>query len=342
MSTSNKFSARPSVARWNISSKDDPAALDFYRSGIADWYRVSEFDDSRPFFTENVIYQFGSYVLGRGKSVGQVLSRGPAEIRRSGLDSVAIMLDLVGMKGDVDGVDVNTPAGAFHLRDLARPSALKVEAVDAVVLAMPREIAPRWLVDRNFHGLSVDGSHQISRLLSGHLMALLEAAAHLSVEEGVAAIEAALVLAERAFVNSGRFTHEQAQAVYRSLRAAAVTLIDQMLFNPTLRIETLTRQLGVSRATLFRAFANSGGINLYIKRRRLQLSHEALVHRIGHRPTIGEIARAHGFVSESHFSRSFRDYYGQPPGSLSPLKPLAQPAGSQDGIRYDMLLDWMR
>lgn len=342
MATSNKFSARPGVARWNISSKDDPAALDFYRSGIADWYQASAFDDSQPFFTENVIYQFGDYVLGRGRSVGQVLSRGPSEIRRSGLDSVAIILDLVGMKGDVDGIDINTPAGAFHLRDLARPSAFKVESVDAVVLAMPRNAAPRWLIERNCHGLSIDGTPQISRLLTGHLMALLESAPSLTVDEGTAGIEAALVMAERALLNTGRFTTGQTEAVYRGMRASAITLIDRALHDPSLKIETLTHALGVSRATLFRAFALSGGINLYIKRRRLEMAREALLARRGRRPTIGQIAHAHGFVSESHFSRSFREYYGQPPGALSPLEPRAQPAGNQDGIRYDMLLDWMK
>ena len=335
------FSARPSVARWNVSGQDDPSALDFYRNGISDWYQASDFAPDKTFFTENLVYQFGPYVLGRGRSVGQVLVRGADEIRRSGLDSVAIMLDLAGIKGDVDGLDVNTPAGTFHLRDLRRPSASKVDAVDALVLSMPRGAAPRWLVEQNFHGVSIDGTLQISRLLAGHLTALLVSAPSLSVEDGVARIEAALVMAERAVLNTGHFTNGQTEAVYRGLRTSAVRLIDQMLHTPELRIERLTHALGVSRATLFRAFALSGGIKLYIKRRRLELAHAALLARIGRRPTIGEIAHAHGFVSESHFSRSFKDHYGHAPGSLQPLEPLPPSEGGTAGIRYDLVLDWM-
>lgn len=337
----DKVSPAPGVSRWNLSAEHDPSVIEFYRSGISDWYQVSQLAADRTFFTDNVVYQFGPYVLGRGKSVGQVLVRGPSEIRRSGIDSVAIMLDLVGIKGDADGTDVNTPAGAFHLRDLARPSAIKAEAVDAIVLAMPRDAAPRWLINRNFHGLSIDGSPQISRLLTGHLMALLDTAPALTIDDGVAGIEAALVMVERAFMNSGRLTDGQTQAIYRGLRASAITLIDRVLHDPALKIETLTRSLGVSRATLFRAFAPSGGIGLYIKRRRLEVAREALLARVGRRPTVGEIAHAHGFVSESHFSRSFRDHYGQAPGSIEPNGSSGLSDAGQTGIRYDLVLDWM-
>ncbi|KQY66784.1 MULTISPECIES: helix-turn-helix domain-containing protein [unclassified Brevundimonas] len=341
MALGNKSSGPPPAAGWSISAKDVPSALDFYLNGISDWYGVSEIDHGQAFFTDNIVYQFGPYVLGRGRSVGQVLVRGPGEIRRSGLDSVALMLDLAGMKGDADGVDINTPAGSFHLRDLARPSALKVGAVDAVVLAMPRDVAPRWLVDRNFHGLTIDGTSRLSRLLTGQLIALLESAPSLTVEDGLASIEAALVLAGRAFTDTGRLSTDQTAAVYRGLRSSAVALIDRAVHDPHFTIGSLTHALGVSRATLFRAFALSGGVQLYIKHRRLEFAREALLARVGRRPTIGEIAHAHGFVSESHFSRSFRDHYGQAPGAVQSPGPSARPASDQAGIRYDLVLGWM-
>ena len=340
MSTSDRAPAGPGVAAWKITSHDNPLAEEFYRSGIRDWYGVSHLDSDRPFFTENLIYQFGDYVIGRGRAVGQVLVRGPDEIRRSGLDTVAVILDLAGMKGDADGQDVNAPPGSFHLRDLARPSAFKVDAVDAIVLAMPRDQAPAWLVDRNIHGLSIDGTPQISRLLTGHLMSLLQAAPALSVEEGVTSIEAALVMVERAFNSTGKLSESQSEAVYRRLRASAVILIDQRLHEPDLKIDQLIRVLGASRATLFRAFASSGGINLYIKRRRLERARDALQVREGRHPSVAEIGRAHGFISESHFSRSFQDLFGHRPGARQTPAPPPPPV-DPGGIRYDLLLDWI-
>lgn len=340
MSISDLAAAGPGVAAWKISAAENPLAEEFYRSAIRDWYGVSQLNADSTFFTDNLIYQFGDYVIGRGRSVGQVLTRGPDEVRRSGLDNVAVMLDFAGMRGDADGRDVNAPPGSFHLRDLARPSAFKVDAVDAIVLAMPRHRAPTWLIDRNIHGLNIDGTPQISRLLTGHLIALLQAAPGLSVEEGVASIEAALVMVERAFRSTGEFNATQAGAVYRRLRASAVILIDQRLHEPDLKIDQLIRVLGASRATLFRAFASSGGINLYIKQRRLDRAREALLVRQGRQPSVAEIGRAHGFISESHFSRSFQDQFGHRPGARQiPAPP--QPPGSPGGIRYDLLLDWL-
>lgn len=340
MSASDQSGGRPGVAAWKVTAGENPLAEEFYRSAIRDWYGVSDINLDRPFFTDNVVYQFGDYVIGRGRSVGQVLVRGSGEIRRSGLDSVAVMLDLVGMKGDADGHDVNAPPGSFHLRDLARPSAFRVDAVDAIVLAMPRDRAPSWLVAQNLHGISMDGTPQISRLLTGHLMALLEAAPRLSVEEGVVSIEAALVMAERAFKNSGQLTATQSEAVYRRLRASAAKLIDQRLHEPDLKIDQLVRALGASRATLFRAFASSGGIGLVIKQQRLEKARAALLAREGRYPSVAEIGRAHGFTSESHFSRSFQDRFGHRPGALQ-APAAAAPAGSSGGIRYDLVLGWI-
>lgn len=339
MSISNQGLTGPGVVAWTITSNDDPLAEEFYRSAIHDLYAVSHIDTDRTFFTANISYRFGDYVIGRGRSVGQMRVRGPEDIRRSGLDSVMVVLDLVGMRGDADGRDVNAAPGSFHIRDLARPSAFRTDAVDTIALAIPRDRAPAWLVDRNIHGLNIDGTSQISRLLTGHLMALMQAAPGLSVEEGITSIEAALVMLERAFKNTGNLTASQSETVYRRLRASAVVLIDQRLHVPDLKIDQLIQILGASRATLYRAFASSGGINLYIQQRRLDRAREALLARRGRHPSVAEIGRAHGFISESHFSRSFQEQFGYRPGARkTPTPPL--PPG-EPGIRYDLLLDWI-
>ena len=253
---------------------------------------------------------------------------------------MALILDLSGMKGDADGRDVNAAPGSFHVRDLARPSRFKVKAVDAIVVAMPRDRAPQWLVDQNAHGLNIDGTPRISRLLRGHLTTLMRAAPGLSADEGATCIEAALVMAERAFKDTGKLTATQSKVVQKGLRASAVTLIDERLNEQDLKIDWLVSALGTSRATLFRAFALSGGINLYIKERRLERAREALAARVDQRPSVAEIGRAHGFVSESHFSRSFRDHFGYSPSVLqSPKSPSARAA--HGNIRFDLVLGWM-
>ncbi|KQW78748.1 helix-turn-helix transcriptional regulator [Brevundimonas sp. Root1279] len=352
MTTSPTNTSRPGVASWNISAKDNPDAYEYYQSGISEWYEVSSVEDGaqRPFFTQNTVCQFGEYVLGRGRSVGQTLTRGPAEVRRSGMDAVTIILNFASTQGDVDGVDINTGPGTVHFRDLSRTSAAQVTAVDAITLVVPRDLAPRWLTERQCHGLTVDSSRVLGGLLVNHLSGLGGAAPLMTVDEGIAGIEAALMLAESALIHSDRLSANDNAAAYRSLRADAVRLIDRELFNPELGIESLMQELAVSRATLFRAFSESGGVNLFIKHRRLQKARAALLRRVGHRPTIGEIARAHGFVSESHFSRAFREYCGTAPGALGTLGALGaapsvvspHPQQDNNAMRYDVLLGWMK
>ncbi len=329
------------LAEWDLTSDGCDQLLTQYRNGLADGYDTSEFDPELPFFSESRVFQFEKYVLIRSRSVGQRLSRTQAEIRRSGLDCLAIILDLSGMQGDANGRTFNTPAGTVHLRDLARPSNAKVESLDLIVLAIPRDAAPEWLVTRDFHGLSIESSLPLGNLLAENLITLMKLAHRLSLEEGVAAIEAALTLAQQALITAGHFSAPQSQDRNSNLRAAAKEFVDSRLSDQSLNVSELVEGLGVSRATLFRAFGSSGGVGLYIKHRRLKLAREALFVRVGHRPSIGEIAHAHGFSGTAYFSRAFKQRYGQAPGQLQPIKGPATVLEASGAIRYDLVRDWL-
>lgn len=336
--------ARPNLARWSISAANDPTALDCYREGLANWYGASDFDEiALPrFFTDNVVCQFGDYVVGRGRSIGQTLVRGVREIRQSGFDGVILLLDLGGMAGDIDGVSVTGRPGTVHVRQLWRPSAARVASVDAISIALPREATPAWLLEPQFHGARIDDGPAVGRVLINHMTALAAAAPAMNLDEGVASVRAALTLAEQAFRNSGRFAPDQTRALYAGIRTTATALIDRQLTDPDLGVGSLIGALGVSRATLFRAFAEDGGINIHIRRRRLHSARGALLQRVGRRPSVAEIAHAHGFVSESHFSRLFRATYGEAPGAVGASQSAALHGQQQDGMRYDLLLGWIK
>lgn len=329
------------IARWNISAANDVDALDRYRDGLSDWYGATDFEEAAlpRFFTDNLVCRFGDYVVGRGRSIGQVLVRGAHEIRRSHLDGVVLLLDLAGMDGDIDGVRVSGRPGTVHVRHLSRPSGARVAMVDAITIAIPREVAPVWILEPRFHGASIDDRPAIGRVLINHMTALSAAAPRMGCEEGIASVRAALTLAEKAFLNTGQLAPEQTRTVYAGIRASADALIDRRLIDPDLGIGSLIGALGVSRATLFRAFADNGGINGHIRRRRLHRARVALMERDGRSPTVAEIAHSHGFVSESHFSRLFRAAYGEAPGAVRAGRALT-PCGVGD-MRYDLVLGWM-
>lgn len=90
-------------------------------------------------------------------------------------------------------------------------------------------------------------------------------------------------------------------------------IIDQNLGDPDLGIETLLTDVGASRATIYRDFAEDGGLQRYIHMRRLQRAFRLLSEAPPGRGAVQDVATRCGFLSLAHFSRSFRARFGVAP-----------------------------
>ena len=82
-------------------------------------------------------------------------------------------------------------------------------------------------------------------------------------------------------------------------------------------VDELSRDVGISRAQLYRRLQNLTGIpaNQMIKEFRLKRAFEMLQMKIG---TISEIAYQVGFSSPSYFNTCFSEYFGYSPGKVKP------------------------
>jgi AraC-like DNA-binding protein len=100
------------------------------------------------------------------------------------------------------------------------------------------------------------------------------------------------------------------------LLSNAQAKIERLLENPELSAAMLQKLLRVSRGTLYELFMPNGGVQAYIRERRLQRCYEIL--RSNQRPndTIGTVAFSLGFRSEAHFSRAFKERFGLSPRTL--------------------------
>ncbi|MBC6982151.1 AraC family transcriptional regulator [Caulobacter sp. 17J80-11] len=337
MSSPNKLVERPPRLAWSISSASDPDAIDAYRDSLADLYAVTDLGGGPAgFFNKASSYQFGSTVFGIGASVGQTMRRSAHELRRSGFDGVSIFLNGGAVVGDVDGRDLRAGRGAIHFRDLSRPSNSRAEHVDAIMTVIPREVAPDWLLAGAMHGHAIEATTPAGRMLAAHLRAIAEVADELDTADGLAAIDAALVLARRSIGAAQAMSPDEAQAAYRTVRRMAIEVIDQRLLDRDLNADLIAAHLGVSRATLYRAFESSGGVAVGIQRRRLARAYAILRQRKGTSPTVADVGFDCGFASESHFSRAFRERYGIAPGELG------TPEGQALKVRHDVVMDWLR
>lgn len=99
----------------------------------------------------------------------------------------------------------------------------------------------------------------------------------------------------------------------------------------------------MSRATLYRLFESIGGIAAYIQSRRLARAYAALVRPAHRHRRLYDIALDWGFVSEAHFSRSFRRAFGLSPSEARALagstrRVAVRAPGSEDAHDY---ADWL-
>lgn len=98
-------------------------------------------------------------------------------------------------------------------------------------------------------------------------------------------------------------------------REAAQRLIDDRLAQPGFSVRDITREIGISRASLYRLFESYGGVQKFIQLRRLQHLRTHLDDRGFDDQSLAELAPQSGFSSEAHASRLFKRTFGISPGA---------------------------
>jgi ligand-binding sensor domain-containing protein/signal transduction histidine kinase/AraC-like DNA-binding protein len=95
-----------------------------------------------------------------------------------------------------------------------------------------------------------------------------------------------------------------------------VQIIEERIADPAFNTEVLSRETGMSRVHLFRKMKQITGQSAsdFIRKFRMQKAAYLLA---GNKGFIKEIANETGFTSLSHFSHSFREYYGISPGEYA-------------------------
>jgi len=201
--------------------------------------------------------------------------------------------------------------GSLLFADMARTSRHESTASRSMTLAVPRDIALRLGIDpARAHGQVRGGAG--AALLGAHLLQIIEAAQMLpaALEEQLArTILDLLVVA--ADVRGGADGGLMAAAP----SAAALRVRDEIesrLESPSLKVGDLARRLGMSRSSLHRWFAEEGGVQPYIRERRLQAALRALKDHSA-QEQIGAIAERLGFSDGAHLSRLFRARFGMTP-----------------------------
>lgn len=99
-------------------------------------------------------------------------------------------------------------------------------------------------------------------------------------------------------------------------RLAMRSYLDRNLSDPSLGIDHLLRTFGASRPSIYRSFADVGGVSNYINARRLDRAFHRLRSTGPSHGRIKEIANQFGYYDTAYFNRLFRQRFGTTPGNI--------------------------
>ncbi|QUS39938.1 helix-turn-helix domain-containing protein [Tardiphaga alba] len=210
-----------------------------------------------------------------------------------------------GFNGTINRQTTTIGPGKVALIDLAHPVNTRAFASTTVSLIVPRKL----LDGVPFDTLKPRLDTLRNDLLAAHIRSLLERSAQLTEADVTATIDDTVGFLKRLLAPMpDDFLVRQKDADENILALTEATIRDHLAL-PELSPDWLALKLDISRATLYRLFADHGGIMRYVQERRLLAVQAALSDPLETR-RLSRLASDLGFSSEAHFSRSFRARFG--------------------------------
>jgi AraC-like DNA-binding protein len=333
---------------FQVSTDEVSAQMAFaaFQQSVQDVFAISRRSDD-DYQLDLIAWHLGTIMLGTFRSSALAFDRSPALVASSGLDHFLIQLYVEGgFSGMAGDKPVTVEGGDIVIFDLAQTLQTQASDFSNITLLIPRAFFdPTSNRVDNLHGLVLPAGGAITGMLASYMIALAERITALGANEADVAAKSTVALITNLLSapNSQNFS---TITVTPSPISRLTTEIDRRLRDPELDADTLASSLGMSRASLYRAFDSMGGIADYIRRRRLTIAAMALATPENRRRKISEIAFECGFSSESAFNRAFKAAFGVPPSQARVHNNLlwsladngAYPNASADFVRWMRML----
>ncbi len=197
---------------------------------------------------------------------------------------------------------------------MAQAAAFSLTTSRSIQLAIPRAVADEHFGSvRKLHGEVVEADR--AAMLVSNLLQIRDALPDLTTRHEPRLARTVLDMLAIALDQAAESPREAPTERGAPSLAAARQEIESRLGLPSLTIAMLCQRLNVSRSTLYRMFEPEGGVEAYIRKRRLEQVRIALLDPAS-TDRIGDLAYRWGFSDASHLSRQFRELYGVTPTAL--------------------------
>jgi AraC-like DNA-binding protein len=224
---------------------------------------------------------------------------------RGGLDHYLLqLLATDSSQGDV---------GDIGIFDLAQAPVDPTGPASMASIALPRQALEQAIGSRNLHGVVLKANGAMAPMIAAVLRGLCSPPTSLPQVQAMAAQEALITLLSAALKGDVQAEVAGDLRLGTGLRQRIIEFITSNVHLLELSPDTLCRRFNVSRAHLYRAFANDGGVAKVLRDIRLDAAHRELTGALGTSRSITEIAYGLGFSSGNQLLRSFRARFGVTP-----------------------------
>jgi AraC-like DNA-binding protein len=328
------------VLRFDTNDFPESQRFDIWRAGITTHQVTRSGPAGTPFSALVDAWTLGEMVMTHSRIGAAKMVRTAEMARQDGRDWILVLLLKSGTMTFAidDGAKEQTMRqGEVAVFDTIRDFASDGSAMDSVTCAVSRRaFAQIMFAPLLHHGLIVEGAW--GRLLADYLLSLVRQLPEINAADAsslTGAFVGLLTATLRATQPPGNVPISRSVV---TARQRVESYIDGNLTSDQLTSEQICRKLAITPSSLYRAFADVGGITGYVRKRRLEVIH-ALLSAASEGLSIGEIARQYGFVSAAHFSRAFRKQFGFSPRTARLGSAVVQPP-TEDADEVAVFRHW--
>jgi AraC-like DNA-binding protein len=249
------------------------------------------------------------------RSYGGVRHRRHERVARDNFDHFVLHHVIEGeLLGGPHGAPVRVGPGETLVLDTTRPMESGAREVQLITVSLAREAVRAAAGSlEELHGHTIDADK--GALLAALLRTLAGCVPSLEPGAQPAVTRALVDLLSVATSPLGSGARSDFYRLEYARREAVQRLVEARLADRSFGPDDIGREVGISRASLYRLFGAHGGVAHFIQLRRLHHLRDRLDDRAFDNQSLAALAPQSGFAGESHASRLFKKVFGISPGA---------------------------
>lgn len=292
--------------------------FDRYRDKVLSLGLIERVDGKRPsdgFYADDKGFALGGIHVLSMKSDSLSFARSTRNVNAFGMDDWLLAVRTKGcVDADQDGNAVRFQGNRLQLRNMGEPFSEHFSINESLNFFLPREMLTG--LEGMLDNLSLTQKSQcLHPLLSHYLTALGSRLSRMTPAEALIAAETSLAMIRACISRSPDAVVAAETPILATRFEVARKFIESNLERPDLTAESVRAMLCVSRRQMYKVFENRGGVERYIRSRRLNACYQEL-QALERPAAIRQVAEKHGFTNIANFSRQFRAEFGCSPSEV--------------------------